>query len=179
MPETRNYLELKVPVGKNATWLTRLREALAEEGISVKWQDGWYHITVVFVNDDRHVPLLYSEFNKILNSRKAPSITLDKIGAFTTRGGLQHIVYLASTQPSEDVIKIIRDIRDSAKSIGANYDSDFRLHISLGRIDAHAYNLEKVKNIVEGIDIPPFTLELKEVEYRYFRNNSIGKWRMY
>ena len=32
----------------------------------------------------------------------------------------------------------------------------------------YAYNLEKVKNIVEGIDIPPFTLELKEVEYRYF-----------
>jgi hypothetical protein len=46
LKEKRNNLELKVPVRQDAEWLSRLRGAMEENGIAVKWQNRWYDITI-------------------------------------------------------------------------------------------------------------------------------------
>ena len=176
--ESRNYLELKIPVRKNAEWFAKLRNAMSDAGIAVKWQDGWYHITIVFVNDNNHVDQLHQVFDNVFNRKRAPLLTLDKLGTFTTRGGLQHIVYLSSSKLSEEIKALIDELRGVAKAVGANLDSEFRLHISLGRIDAKAVSMERVEKIIDKIVVPEFTLKVKEAEYRYFRDRSIQKWQM-
>ena len=51
----KNYLELKVPVRREAAWFNNLRNALAKAGVPVTWQKSEYHITVAFMKDDQHV----------------------------------------------------------------------------------------------------------------------------
>jgi len=75
-------------------------------------------------------------------------------------------------------MSLIEFLRGEAKSIGANIDPDFRLHISLGRIDAHAYIIEQVQNIIEKIKVPDFAIDINEAEYRYFRGDSIQRWQI-
>jgi len=178
MQEERNYLELKIPISQNAEWLTNLCDAMAKEGIYVKWQNGWYHITVMFIYDNKHVKELQSAFDKILDNHEVPVMCLGELGVFTTRGGQQHVVYLTSSKPSMEVMSLIECLRGEAKSIGANIDPDFRLHISLGRIDAHAYIIEQVQNIIEKIKVPDFAIDINEAEYRYFRGDSIQRWQI-
>ena len=80
----KNYLEFKIPVQRNAQWYKDLYEAMQEVRIPVRWQNGFYHITVAFLHDDLHVKELREAFARILSGKKAPSITLDKLEAFQT-----------------------------------------------------------------------------------------------
>jgi len=41
----KNYIELKVPVKRSASWFLELRKAMDAVGIPVKWEAGSYHIT--------------------------------------------------------------------------------------------------------------------------------------
>lgn len=178
MQEERNYLELKIPICQNAEWLSNLCDAMAKEGIYVKWQNDWYHITVMFAYDNKHIKELQSAFDKMLDNHEVPVMVLDELGVFTTRGGHQHVVYLTSSKASMEVTSLIECLRGEAKSIGANIDPDFRLHISLGRIDAHAYSIEQVQTIIEKIKVPDFAIDISEAEYRYFRGHTIQRWQM-
>ena len=54
----KNYIELKIPVQRNAQWYRELCDAMQEEHIPVRWQNGFYHITVAFVHDDIHVDII-------------------------------------------------------------------------------------------------------------------------
>ena len=45
----KTYLELKVPIQYDSTWFAELRKALND--ISVKWQKGFFHITMVFIDE--------------------------------------------------------------------------------------------------------------------------------
>ena len=71
----KNYLEFKIPVQRNAQWYKELCEAMQEVRIPVRWQNGFYHITVAFLHDDLHVKELREAFACILSGKKAPSIT--------------------------------------------------------------------------------------------------------
>jgi DNA replication protein DnaC len=78
MQEERNYLELKIPISQYAEWLSNLCDAMAKEGIYVKWQNGWYHITVMFIYDNKHVKELQSAFDKMLDNHEVPVMVLDE-----------------------------------------------------------------------------------------------------
>ena len=67
----KNYLEFKIPVQRNAQWYKDLYEAMQEVRIPVRWQNGFYHITVAFVHDDLHVKELRETFARILSGKKA------------------------------------------------------------------------------------------------------------
>lgn len=178
MKEGKNYLELKVPVRQDAEWFANLRDEMESESVPVKWQRGYYHITVVFVNDNKHVPQLLSAFDHILEGRKAPSMTIDTLDAFKTRSGMEYVVNLTASHPSEELITLIDELRNDAKSIGANIDTDFFIHITLGRIDADATTLDCINSVINRISIPSYTLVLKEAEYRYYRGRSICTWNL-
>lgn len=175
----KNYLELKVPVRREAAWFNNLRNALAKAGVPVTWQKSEYHITVAFMKDDQHVEELRTAFGKVLSKAGAPQLTLDKVGVFRTMSGEELIVFLTSSAPSERFMSLVESLRGEVEKVGANMESNFRLHITLGRIKARLASLEQVEKVVKTIDVSPFMLTLQNAEYRYTQScgdKSIQEW---
>ncbi len=174
-----NYLELIVPLRQNAEWFVKLREAMDTAHIPVKWQrSGSYHITVVFINGDEQVEELSDTFHGCIDERLAPSLTLDKLDAFVTKNGDEIILNLTSSHPSPGFVDFVTLVRQTASDLNAEMDQDFKLHVTLGRIDTAAANLEDVKKVVTGIQVPPFSLSLVDAEYRYYKGEMIRAWKM-
>ena len=177
----KNYLRLKVPVRREAAWFNGLRNALAKAGVPVTWQKSEYHITIAFMKDDQHVEELRTAFGEVLRKAEAPQLTLDKVGVFRTMSGEELIVFLTSSAPSERVMSLVDSLRSEAEKVGANIESNFRLHITLGRIKARLASLEQVEEVVKKIDVPPFTLTLQDAEYKFTKscgNKSIQEWNL-
>ena len=177
----KNYLRLKVPVRREAAWFNSLRNALATAGVPVTWQKSEYHITVTFMKDDQHVKVLQKAFGEVLSKAEAPQLTLDKVGVFRTMSGEELIVFLTSSTPSERFMSLVESLRSEAEKVGANMESNFRLHITLGRIKARLASLEQVEEVVKKIDVPPFTLTLQDAEYKFTKscgNKSIQEWNL-
>ena len=51
----KTYLEIKVPISYNAPWFSELRKALKD--MPVHWQNGYYHITMAFLDETRNIPV--------------------------------------------------------------------------------------------------------------------------
>ena len=45
----KSYLEIYVPIQFDEPWFVELRNALT--GVPVRWQTGYYHITMAFLNE--------------------------------------------------------------------------------------------------------------------------------
>jgi hypothetical protein len=39
-------------------------------------------------------------------------------------------------------------------------------------------NVRKLQDIISQVELPTFTMELTEVEYRVFRGKSLGTWSL-
>lgn len=173
-----NYLELKVPIRGETTWFKRLRRAMAAADIPVRWQRGWYHITVAFIEDDQRVATLREAFDRVLTGRHAPLLTLDRVDAFRAKNRPEVIVNLTSSQPSPELLSLMDTLRNEVLKAGVHMECDFRLHITLGRTTDPGVTEEQVRNITDGMQVQPFTLALMEAEYRYFRGACIRHWKM-
>jgi len=171
-----NYLELKIPIKKDAEWFVELRNAMALEGIPVKWESGSFHITAVFIYDDRPVEELKFAFSRCLTGREAPSLTLDKLDVFTTKYDI--IVNITASQLSDSLAALIEEVRAEAANRSVDMRQSFLLHITLGRIDVAAATLPKVKKIIDSIAITPFTLNITKANYRYKGGKIIQTWQM-
>ena len=147
----KNYLEFKIPVQRNAQWYKELCEAMQEVRIPVRWQNGFYHITVAFMHDDLHVKELRETFARILSGKKAPSITLDRLETFQTQSGKELIINLAPSHPSDELLTLINELRSAAINSGSQISKDFFIHITLGRIDAEDADLDEIKDIISSI----------------------------
>ena len=173
-----NYLKIEVPIRQSAKWFVKLRKAMAEAKVPVRWQPGGFHLTVAFISNDQHIEELSAAFNKQLSGREAPLQTFDKVDAFETKTCDEFILHLTSTKLSPTLHTLVDSLRKEAMNQGAVIENDFILHVTLGRIDAKKATLEQVKQIAESILVPPFTLLLQKAEYRYFRGKSIQHWTM-
>ena len=95
--------------------------------------------------------------------------------------GEELIVFLTSTVPSERFMSLVECLRSEVEKIGANIESNFRLHITLGRIKARLASLGQVEEVVKMIEVPPFTLTLQDAAYLYTKScggKSIQKWKL-
>lgn len=175
-----NYLQIKVKVNSKACWYSELQSKIAALGINnVNWQDGHFHITMLFVNDDKHVEELTHGFSQCLSSYSAFPLTIDKLDAFTTGSGHEHVIYLTSTQIPSQLLSLANDVRVMADGLKANYDRrPFKPHITLGRVPVNQITLEQLQTILQTIKLPTFECILKETEYRYLRRNSIRSWKL-
>lgn len=153
--------------------------ALTREGISVLWQRGFFHITAVFVYDDQYVEQLRNAFSHVLAGRKAPRIKVDKLDAFMTSSGKEIILYLSPSQPSDELLALINDLRTAAQEGGANINLDFFLHITIGRIDARETTLEDVRRVISNISVKPVIAPIRDINYLYLSNHtSIAHWTL-
>ena len=167
----KTYLEIKVPISYNAPWFSELRKALKD--MPVHWQNGYYHITMAFLDETRNIPEIEAIMHSYLDNANAVSITFNKLDVFTTNSGMK-IVHLTTDSIPDDFQKLVNNIRnDISGNTSTSILSDFRLHVPLGRISMPEADINDVGFLIDEIDFSPFTLTLNEVEYRVFRGRSL------
>ena len=94
----------------------------------------------------------------------AQSLTFDKLGVFSTKKG-ELIIYLKASQPDENFQKLVNMVRDHVSQCPV-IQSEFSLHVTLGRIEAGKISLEEVHQLVSQVQIPAFKLRLSRVYHR-------------
>ena len=167
----KSYLEIKVPISYNALWFAEIRKALKD--MPVHWQNGYYHITMAFLDETRNIPEIEAIMHSYLDNANAVSITFNKLDVFTTNSGMK-IVHLTTDSIPDDFQKLVNNIRnDISGNTSTSILSDFRLHVTLGRISMPEADINDVGFLIDEIDFSPFTLTLNEVEYRVFRGRSL------
>lgn len=174
----KSYLEVKVLLDNEASWLEKLRSKISEHGINVRWQNAYYHITVAFIHEEPHEESIRSLFFNCLKWRVAPSLTFDKLDAFSISPG-RHILYLTSEHPSEEFSAMVKEVRETLAGTSCDFDKDFRLHVTLGRVFDERVGIGQLKSIANSIEVPPFTMRLPEAQYHEYRGEVIDKWTMW
>lgn len=172
----KSYLELKVPIRYVDSWFAELRELL--DGVNVRWQRDYYHITMVFLDYAPDNVNLVPGLSERLEDTLAPTITFDRLDAFATGGGHKQVIHLTTSHVPEDFLALVQDIRRYMKGKGCDIQSDFRLHVTLGRVQDPRTNLRQIKEAISQVDLPDITLDLSNVEYRVFRGKTLGQWRL-
>ena len=173
----KSYLEVKVPIDFNAPWFQELRKKIDEHHISVRWQNGFHHITVVFINEEPAAISLECVLGECLEGRVTPSLTFDKVDVFSISPG-RFIIYLTAEHPSNEFMTLVNYIRNAAKMTGCIFDDNFRLHVTLGRIYDENIGMELLGDITNSIAVPPFTLLLPEVRYMEYRFKERASWML-
>lgn len=168
----KSYLEIKVPITFNALWFQELREVLKD--MLVVWQKDYFHITIAFMDDTQHLPDVEAIMHKYLDNAHSVAITFDKLDVFATDSDML-IVHLTASDIPTNFQTLVDDIRCDISCTKSNIQSEFRLHVTLGRITEPETNIDDVEFLIDKIDLTPFTLTLNEVEFRVFRGRSIYK----
>jgi 2'-5' RNA ligase len=179
-----HLLAMNIPAKRDPTWsdwakMTRAR--IKSAGIPVnKWQQLYYHMTILFLDDDACAESLTPGLAQIVKSCPALTLTIDKIDAFTTTNGAEHIIYLSSTNVPEQILTLAKDARTLADGLNADYDKrPFKPHITFGHVPADKMSLDKLQAILRTFEQPAFHCVLKEAEHRYRRSNgTIKKWKL-
>ncbi len=166
----KTYLEIQVPLRNDSIWFVELRRIC--QNIDIKWQMGYYHITMAFIDktpigiDMR--PLLEKHFCTF----SAPTITFDKLDVFTAMSGM-HIINLTATEIPHSFVSLIQSIRSDMQSAGCVMNSNFQLHVTLGRVKDRRIQLSTLQNMLVSVSLRPFSMTLSEIDYRVFRGGTI------
>ena len=179
-----HLLAMNVPVKRDPAWsdwarMTRAR--IKSAGIPVnKWQLLYYHMTILFLDDDACAEALTPRFANLVKSCPALPLAIDKLDAFTTTNGAKHIIYLSSTNVPEQILTLAKDARTLADGLNADYDKrPFKPHITFGEIPADQMPLEELQTILRTLEQPAFHFLIKYAEHRYRRSNgTIKKWKL-
>jgi 2'-5' RNA ligase len=171
----KTYLELKVPISFEDSWFEELRDLL--DGVDIRWQRGYYHITMAFLDFAPDNVNLRPGLNGILGDALAPTITFDMLDAFAS-GPHRQVIHLTTTHAPADFMALVEDVRRFFASKGCIMQSDFRLHVTLGRVQDPRMNVRKLKDIISQVQLPTFTMTLQDVEYRIFRGKTLGLWKL-
>ena len=75
-------------------------------------------------------------------------------------------------------LAMVNDLRRHFKGKGCTINSEFRLHVTLGRVKDRRMNLNKLLGTISRVELSPITLTLTEVEYRIFRGKTLGLWTL-
>ena len=171
----KSYIEIKVPIRYEESWFEQLRDLL--DGVDIRWQRGYYHITMAFLDYAPDGVNLVPGLNGILEDAVAPEITFDMLDAFAS-GYHRQVIHLTTTDAPEDFLDLVDEIRQYFLAKGCRMQSDFRLHVTLGRVQDPRMNVHKLKDIISRVDLPTMTMTLTGVEYRIFRGKTLGLWKL-
>ncbi len=172
----KSYIEIKVPISWDEPWFQDLREEL--DGVNIRWQRGYYHITMAFLDKTPQGVDLVTGLNRLLQPAAAPTMTFDRLDAFATSDGRRQVIYLTTSDTPAHFLTLVEDIRSHFKARGCVIQSDFKLHVTLGRVDDNRMNVAKLKAIISKVDLPATTLTLSNVEFRIFRGKTLGLWKL-
>ena len=166
----KTFLEIKVPINYNDSWFQELRSHFAS--IPVRWQKGFYHITLVFVNDTPKDIDMCPLLKKHLATAQALELTFDQLDVFAVSKGM-HIIHLTASDVPNGFLTLIKSIRADMKDSGCVIMSDFLLHVTLGRLrDFNIQQLE-LKRLTKSFSMPSLSMALTDVDYREYRGKTI------
>ena len=173
----KSYIEIKVPISFDDYWFRELRDLL--HGVDIRWQRGFYHITMAFLDFAPDNINLVPGLNNLLDDAVAPDITFDTLDAFAS-GPHRQVIHLTTTDAPDDFLALVEDVRRYFKAKGCVIQSDFRFHVTLGRVQDPRMNVHKLKDIISQVDLPEITLDLTEVDYRIFKDygKPLGHWSL-
>ena len=183
MSNNEHFLEVRIPLKRDAQWADwaqNMRTAIKTAGIPVKWQ--WrfhHHMTILFLDDDHCVNELTQGFDRLVTPLSAIPITIDKLNAFTTGNGAEHIIYMTATQVPSQITTLAQEARMLADGLNVNYDKrPFKPHITLGRVSADRASLDQLQAALRGISVPAFNCMLTEAEHRYRDHANVMKQKI-
>ena len=172
----KSYLQLLVPLDRRCQWYRQLKSILG------KMQDGGFHITVAFINDEldkQGMEKVADVLDQELRHAVAPVITFDKLDVFTSESGDKHIVNLtASVVPKEFTI-IKERVRTRLAREGFKL-GPFKLHVTLARVNTDKIDLQTLQNRICPVSVPPITRTLKDASYCYLKGykHPIRRWTL-
>ena len=171
----KSYFEIIVPLDVNADWLKGLREDLSDVGM--RWQNGFFHITVAFIKSSDNIDLITSIINNhLLTFQNVFRIKLNKLDAFPISNGRTYITHLCATEIPIEFSRWIKDLRNKLEDLNIDLEPDFKLHVTIGRISSEVIDLETLQYRLNKHEAPNIDLETKHFEYREFRGVTIKKW---
>ena len=181
-----HLLAMNVPVKNDpawSDWSKMTREKIKSAGVHVHrggWHQQYFHMTILFLDDDACAESLTPEFAKLVKSCPTLPLTIDKIDAFTTTNGAKHIIYLSSTNVPEQILTLAKDARTVADGLNADYDKrPFKPHITFGEIPADQMPLEELQAILRSLEQPAFNCLIEYAEHRYRKSKgTIKKWKL-
>ena len=97
----KSYLEIKVPISFDEYWFRELRDLL--DGVDIRWQRGYYHITMAFLDETPERVNLIPGLNSLLSDATAPTITFDRLDAFAS-GYHRHVIHLTTSVAPADFL---------------------------------------------------------------------------
>ena len=165
----KTYLQFHVPLDRRAGWYRALKAALG--GVrGTRWQDGHFHVTVAFINDEvdgTGAGKLAEVMDGELAGMAAPVLNFDTLEAFTTQGGGMHVVYLTASRVSDEWAEFVDRLR--AKLIGLGYHlGPFQLHVTLVRVPAGSIDLDAIRQRIGRVDVPKMPSTLSKADYRFY-----------
>ena len=104
----KSYIEIKVPITFDEYWFRELRDLL--DSVDIRWQRGYYHITMAFLDYAPDGVNLVPGLNRILEDAVAPEITFDTLDAFAS-GYHRQVIHLTTTDAPQDFLDLVDDIR--------------------------------------------------------------------
>lgn len=168
----KTYLEIYVPITYDDSWFKELRSVF--DNIPVIWQKGYYQITMAFCDETPagiDIPLiLYKHFKNL----KAPQLCFNKLNTFQATSGM-YIINLGTNDIPASFTELVNDIRKDLKAVGCVMESDFMLHVTLGRIKDVHIDFSHIKELISSVTPAVITLNLTEIDYREFRGRTIYK----
>ena len=161
----QTYIEIEVPVRTSARWLGELKQTMKEGYVPVRWQNGYYHITLAFLKKVPSREGVIAIMNRHLASFEAPELTFDKIGSFSkSMGG---VVFLTCSDVPESLLQMVDALRQDLEAAGCMIESDFKLHVTLGRVnkDVHV-EADLLRELTESVEVPAFSQRLNVCNYK-------------
>lgn len=71
-------------------------------------------------------------------------------------------------------MRMVDALRQDLEAAGCIIEADFKLHVTLGRVDRDArVDAERLRELAGSVDVPSFSLRLKTVNYREFRGRTL------
>lgn len=171
----KTYLEIKVPIRYDAKWFEQLRTAFRDT--PAVWQQGFFHITMAFCDETPIDVDLNATLEKHLGKAVSPELTFDYLNAFVATSGM-YIVHLGVSKIPESFSSLVEAIRKDLIEAGCKLQSDFKLHVTLGRIKDMNIELSTIQQLAKSVSLHSFTLKLTEVDYREFRGKVIYETKL-
>ena len=162
----QTYIEIEVPLRQSAEWLGELKQTMKEGYVPVRWQNGFYHITLAFLEKVRSKEEVIAIMNRDLASFEAPELTFDKLDAFGKRSG-GGVVFLTCSEVPESFLQMVDALRQDLEAAGCVIEADFKLHVTLGRVDKDVHvEADLLRELTESVDVPAFSQRLNVCNYK-------------
>ncbi len=174
-----SYLEIVVPLRWDEQWVNDVRHAFSRK--AVRWQRRFHHITMAYMPDS--IPSQQDVIQRIiarwLAHARPMMLTFDKLDAFTTGTGREHIIHVTSSQPHEQLEALTRNIRADLQQAGIQLSTSFKMHVTLGRVNVDRLTLDEIKHRLSSVQMSSFTIPLSTLSYiDQSTHHPIHQWHL-